>query len=112
MALPCAAGLALYGVLVGLGVGRPSRGGYALTASLQPQLRHVPPHYPVASLSFKRRLVSSPLWGPHMLRGSRAFNWGGSIEPPTAGGEGWSWKRAQLTGPLISYYELWRRKPF
>ena len=32
---------------------------------------------------------------------------GGSIEPPETGGFG---KRAQLTGPLISYYELWRRR--
>ena len=33
--------------------------------------------------------------------GSRVFAWGG-------GGE--FKKRAQLTGPLISYYELWRQR--
>ena len=32
---------------------------------------------------------------------------GGSIDPPTTGGRGG--ERAQLTGLLISYYELWRR---
>ena len=43
--------------------------------------------------------------------GSRAVNWGGggSIEPPKTEGGG-SGKRAQLTGPLISYYELWRQR--
>ena len=34
---------------------------------------------------------------------------GASIEPPKSAGGG-SGKRAQLTGPLISYYDLWRRR--
>ena len=32
---------------------------------------------------------------------------GGSLEPPKTGGGGF-WNRAQLTGPLIRYSELWR----
>ena len=48
--------------------------------------------------------------------GSRAFNWGGGGDraPQNCGGGGRG-KRAQLTGPLISHYELWcpgRRKIF
>ena len=34
---------------------------------------------------------------------------GGSIEPPKTGGGGVG-KRAQLTGPLISDYEVWRQR--
>ena len=34
---------------------------------------------------------------------------GGSIKPPNTGGGGGG-ERAQLTGPLISFYEFWRRR--
>ena len=36
---------------------------------------------------------------------------GGSKEPPKTGGGGFG-KRAQLTGPFITYYEFWRRRCF
>ena len=38
------------------------------------------------------------------------FPGGGSIEPPKAGERACSGKRAQLTGPLVRYCELWRRR--
>ena len=40
------------------------------------------------------------------LGGGFSNEGGGSIEPPKTGGGGVE-KRAELTGPLISYYELW-----
>ena len=53
--------------------------------------------------------VGRPYARPDQLWGSRAFTGGGrSIEPPKTGGV--SGKRAQSTGPLISYYELWRQR--
>ena len=48
--------------------------------------------------------------GPPALNGAVGLSTGGAIEPPKTGGGG-SGKRAQLTGPSISYYELWRQRP-
>ena len=58
-------------------------------------------------------IVFGIIIGMPLGTGSRAFNWlgggeGGNRAPQNLGrGSG---KRAQLTGPSISYYELWRRR--
>ena len=45
--------------------------------------------------------------GPRVFTSGRG---GGSIEPPKTGGGGVFGERAQLAGPLISCYELGRRR--
>ena len=43
--------------------------------------------------------------------GSQIRGRGGGVDrAPQNWGRGGSGKRAQLTGPLISYYELWRQR--
>ena len=46
---------------------------------------------------------------PRRARAAACFSGGASMEPPKHGG-GWVGKRGQLTGPFISYYELWRQR--
>ena len=85
---------------------------YCLRCAVPPALLWcaVPPPPPASPCGrASRSRPQSPFAG---VVGFSTWGEGGSIEPPkTWGGRAFG-KRGQCTGPLISYYDFWRRKFF